>query len=44
MVDRYKIMERIMNACERCAGVAMWTVLISSSLFLWYLIYVLITN
>jgi hypothetical protein len=44
MVDKYKIMERIMNVCERCTGAFIWIVLISASLFLWYLIYILVTN
>ena len=44
MVDRYKIMERIMSTCERFAGLFMWTILISASLFVWYLIYILVIN
>ena len=44
MVDRYKIMERVMSTCERFTGLFMWTILISASLFVWYLIYILVIN
>jgi hypothetical protein len=44
MLNKYEIMEKIMYICEKCTGVAIWTILISGSFFLWYLIYILVIN
>ena len=44
MVDRYKIMERIMSIGEKFMGVFVWTVVIALSLFMWYLVYILVSS